>query len=561
MKKLRFLLILMLSLLTSLAQSKENQISSDGYKTLDVNNIKFRIANFDYENRIGQTSGSANWSVDEYSSYILWDHGMWLTGKVNGNIKSAIREWFYQYSPGPIIDGEPAYVSHPEDSSKYRVYKITQNDDESNPDYAEWPVEFGAPVDSEGNPKLYGNQTLWSSYNLLDTSTFWDHEAYIENGEDRLNYTLPVEVRETVYAHASTTNKDDDLLSNIVFIEYEFINKGDVQIDSAYWGFWTDIDFDETWDNNPLIDTSRQLGLSYSYQNPARNGIASPAVGYSLLYGPQVEAANSTAVYRGKVVEGKKNLELNTFHPIADDSIMMPADSSDTPNLQYLEWANLEGPIYHYTQAWNVARGNGAYNIPYYDSFNEEHTNFPYSGNPETGEGWYAFENNPGSTLGGGAGFVFFAGPFDFAPADTQWVMLALIPAVGEDNFASITKLKNKVDELRGLPYDSLAVSSRIITSVDDKNESLSLEYGLDQNYPNPFNPTTKIEYSIPQESQVKIEIFNLLGQKVATLINAEQNAGRHSVTWDASDVSSSIYFYQITADSYINTKKMILLR
>ncbi|MDZ7766078.1 MAG: T9SS type A sorting domain-containing protein [Melioribacteraceae bacterium] len=101
--------------------------------------------------------------------------------------------------------------------------------------------------------------------------------------------------------------------------------------------------------------------------------------------------------------------------------------------------------------------------------------------------------------------------------------MLALIPAVGEDNFDSITKLKNKVDELRNLPYDSLAVSSRIITSVDDKNESLSLDYELEQNYPNPFNPTTKIEYSIPEQSQVKIEVFNLLGQKVATLINTKQ--------------------------------------
>ncbi|MDZ7766079.1 MAG: hypothetical protein U5K00_16945 [Melioribacteraceae bacterium] len=56
---------------------------------------------------------------------------------------------------------------------------------------------------------------------------------------------------------------------------------------------------------------------------------------------------------------------------------------------------NLEGPIYVYTQAWNVARGNGAYNLPYYDPYNEEYTNFPYSGNPETGEGWYAYENNP----------------------------------------------------------------------------------------------------------------------------------------------------------------------
>ncbi|MDZ7766080.1 MAG: hypothetical protein U5K00_16950 [Melioribacteraceae bacterium] len=253
---------------------------------------------------------------------------MWLTGKVGDSVKSAIREWWYQYSPGPIINGQPALVSNPEDSSKYRVYKITQNDNESNPDYAEWPVEFGAPVNNEGNPRLYGNQMLWSSYNLLDTSYVPTHK-YVSNDEERLNYVFPVEVRETVYAHATTTDKDDDLLSNIVFIEYEFINKGDVQIDSAYWGFWTDIDFHDAFDNNPLIDTTKQLGLCYSYENHTYSDSASPAVGYSLLYGPQVEAANSTAVYKGKVVEGKKNLKLNTFHPITDDSIYMPADSSD----------------------------------------------------------------------------------------------------------------------------------------------------------------------------------------------------------------------------------------
>jgi hypothetical protein len=557
MKKRTLFILLILSSIT-FSQKQNFETTSTADKMLDVNNIYFRISD-PYKDRWSRSFGDVHWDVEEYSSEIVFDHGMWLTGKIGDSVKSAIREWWYQYSPGPIIDGLPALDSHPEDSLKYRIYKITQNDDESNPDYAEWPAEFGAPVDNDGNPRLYGNQMLWSTYNFLDTSYVPNHTYYTPNSEDRLKYIFPVEVRETVYAHAAITHKDDDLLSNTVLIEYEFINKGDVQIDSAYWGFWTDIDFHDLFDNNPLIDTTRQLGLCYSFENHTFYGSSSPAVGYTLLYGPQVESANSTAVYKGKVVNGKKNLNLNTFHPIEDDSIYMPADSSNVfPN--HLEANNLMGPIYVYTQAWNVARGNGAYNIPYYDPYSEEYTNFPFSGNPETGEGWYAYENEPGRN-GGGAGFVFFAGPFDFAPSDTQWVMVALVPALGEDNFDSITKLKSKVDQLRSLPYDSLAISNRIISSVDDKNESLYLDYELKQNYPNPFNPTTKIEYSLPEKNQVKIEVFNLLGQKVATLINTEQSAGRHSVNWNAESFSSGIYFYKISAGSFVETKKMMVLK
>lgn len=564
MKKIILILIVTLFASIVIGQPKSTKVSYENlsvYNIIDVNNIRFYIKDYNLDASY-RTGGDANWFIENYNGYgLVYDHGMWLTGKINNNIKSGIREWWYQYSPGPIIDGQPALISHPENSDKYRIYKLTGGDDETNPDYAEWPVEFGAPVDMNGNPKLYGNQMLWTVYNLFDTNFVPTNRYYIPTSEEKLDYILPVEVRETVYAHAAITNKDDDLLSNIIFIEYEFINKGDVQIDSAYWGFWTDIDFADFMDNNPLVDPTRQLGLCYSSTDVSGTYTdGTPAVGYALLYGPQVESPSSTAVYKGKEIEGKKNLNLNTFHPIMDDSIYMPADSNNVyPG--HLEVNNLMGPIYVYTQAWNVARGNGAYNIPYYDPYNEEYTNFPFSGNPETGEGWYAYQNNPGHTLGGGAGFVFFAGPFDFAPADTQWVMLALIPALGEDNFDSITKLKNKVDELRNMPYDSLAVSSRIITSIDDNAEQLPLKYELMQNYPNPFNPTTRIEYTIPNIENVKLEIFNVLGERIEILFDGLQQPGKYSVDWNASKYSSGVYILKMTSGFYINNKKMLLVK
>ena len=90
--------------------------------------------------------------------------------------------------------------------------------------------------------------------------------------------------------------------------------------------------------------------------------------------------------------------------------------------------------------------------------------------------------------------------------------------------------------------------------------------FQLGQNYPNPFNPTTTIQYDIPQITTVQLNIYNLLGQKVRTLINKKQSPGHYSVTWDGKDdlgktVASGIYLYQLQTEHFVQTKKMILMR
>jgi len=86
-------------------------------------------------------------------------------------------------------------------------------------------------------------------------------------------------------------------------------------------------------------------------------------------------------------------------------------------------------------------------------------------------------------------------------------------------------------------------------------------KYILRQNYPNPFNPRTIINYELPMMNDVEINIYNLLGQKVATLVSEQQRAGNHQVEWDASHFSSGIYYYRIEAGEFQDVKKMILLR
>jgi len=90
---------------------------------------------------------------------------------------------------------------------------------------------------------------------------------------------------------------------------------------------------------------------------------------------------------------------------------------------------------------------------------------------------------------------------------------------------------------------------------------SLPTEYALSQNYPNPFNASTVIEYQLPEASDVKLEVYNILGEKVATLVNGVEEAGYRSVTWDASNASSGIYFYKLTAGDFTETMRMMLVK
>jgi hypothetical protein len=100
-------------------------------------------------------------------------------------------------------------------------------------------------------------------------------------------------------------------------------------------------------------------------------------------------------------------------------------------------------------------------------------------------------------------------------------------------------------------------------TGIDDRDDDhpLPTEYSLHQNYPNPFNPITEISFALPNAANVKLEIFNIMGQRVATLVDQHLEAGNHSVTWDGSRVASGIYFYRFDAGDFVESKKMVLLK
>ncbi len=97
-------------------------------------------------------------------------------------------------------------------------------------------------------------------------------------------------------------------------------------------------------------------------------------------------------------------------------------------------------------------------------------------------------------------------------------------------------------------------------TGVNNKTVVPS-EYSLEQNFPNPFNPTTVIRYSLPSASDVKLTVYNLLGEKVATLVDERKSAGSYNIAFNASNLSSGIYFYSLRAGNFLCTRKMVLLK
>ncbi|MCK5126556.1 MAG: T9SS type A sorting domain-containing protein [candidate division Zixibacteria bacterium] len=106
----------------------------------------------------------------------------------------------------------------------------------------------------------------------------------------------------------------------------------------------------------------------------------------------------------------------------------------------------------------------------------------------------------------------------------------------------------------------------RLPLDADENPDALPGEFSLKQNYPNPFNPSTSIQFSIPKSSFVKIDIFNVLGEKVKNLSASNYSAGSHTVVWDSKDengaeVASGIYYYMIKAGDFIESKKMVLLK
>jgi hypothetical protein len=98
-------------------------------------------------------------------------------------------------------------------------------------------------------------------------------------------------------------------------------------------------------------------------------------------------------------------------------------------------------------------------------------------------------------------------------------------------------------------------------TSAERTNNGVPTACELNQNYPNPFNPVTTIEFSLPKSSHVTLTVYDLLGAPVGVVVNQDLTPGHYRARWDAMNVPSGIYFYRLVAGSFVETKKLLLLK
>ena len=108
---------------------------------------------------------------------------------------------------------------------------------------------------------------------------------------------------------------------------------------------------------------------------------------------------------------------------------------------------------------------------------------------------------------------------------------------------------------------NSINQINETVTSIEDGSCSMVVDFRLNQNYPNPFNPSTKISWQVPVGSHHSLKIYDVLGNKIATLVDEYKPAGTYEMTWYAEGLPSGVYFYQLLTNEFVETMKMILMK
>jgi len=319
----------------------------------------------------------------------------------------------------------------------------------------------------------------------------------------------------------------------VIFFRYHIFNRGAEPLQDFILGLWTDIDLDFAGGNRGgYNETGKYL---YMY-NPYNDTVALKprACAYVLLQGPMTPSLGNTAHFFGTTVADAKNLPPTAGWHISDDS-------------------NIYGQLGAYpvtaTEQRHIMEGHMPDGSPIINPLSGDTTTFTFNGNPVTNEGW-----NWTIGSGGGAGFLTSAGPFNFLAGDSNEVIFALVAIVDTAFESALTRLENQIVWLRSWWENHWTVNIQ-------QETPLPRQYVLHQNYPNPFNPTTTIRYELPYRSEIQIIVYDMLGRKVTTLVSGTREAGSQSVVWDATGLSSGVYFYQLRTATAVQTNKMILLK
>lgn len=437
-KTLLVKLILFMTLLFSittgwlLAEQRNGKTNLPGprYKAdtgqFDGNRIRDDLENngMVVSHRITGHSGM-EWPKDSHL-YINFASGIWVAGKVSGDIRTAVGEYGPEFVAGPW-GGDAGAAEH----QLYIVNKSDLADPLSSDDFMNWPVDLGAPwVDEDGDgayeplegdhPEFLGDQVIWW---VMNDSEQAQHSIF---------NTLPVgiEMQMTVWGYDRP-----DAFGDMMFVKALMINKGGVDIDSTIIGLWADPDLGDAGDDFVGCDTLLSLGFCYNDGADNDYGADAPAIGYDFFQGPIVESSGDTAFAFGRYIPGYKNLGMSSFTKyINGDPVYTDPNSA--------------------VEAYNYMSGFLRDGTPFVNSETGLASMFVHPDDPNlntgAGDGVWVDSDDHAS---GDRRFLMNAGPFTLADGDSQEVVFGMLIARGNDALSSITALK-QADALAQLAYD-----------------------------------------------------------------------------------------------------------
>jgi hypothetical protein len=486
----------------------------------------------------------------------LFSGGFVLSGYSNGEL------WSNGVASAMLVNDFVAgrVGSDPSDPLN-RIYIVNKKDPPFGYTWQNWinAVSLGAefydgdgdgiynPVDKNWNgtwdvnedmPLLLGNETVFCIYNDA-----------VPINQRRWNTVDPqgIEIRQTIFA----ANISE--LENVVFIKYSILNTGLVTevMDSVYFGVWEDADVGDYTSDIVGCDTLLNSSFYYKDRPDAVYGDNPPAFFTSFLQGPIVNTDNQSDTAKnnlgqliGSEIESSaKNLEMTShvFFIGGDPNLNDPSNAAEARN--FLEGKMRTG-IFPNPCSFAYCEVRGGVNC------NQVDKHFWASGDPVTNFGWINRMNVDHRNL-------ISTGPFKLEKDKPQDIIIAYVMGRGTDHFNSITVARENVQ--RAIQEYESNFTSMTYSAPPPTTPVTS--YVLYQNYPNPFNPNTTIRYEIPQDGVVTMEVFDILGQKVKTLINEFQRADRYEVTFNSTELASGVYIYQLRINDFITSKKMLLIK
>jgi hypothetical protein len=199
----------------------------------------------------------------------------------------------------------------------------------------------------------------------------------------------------------------------------------------------------------------------------------------------------------------------------------------------------------------------------------EQEEGFPINFRPASFKGFYKFTSVSDDFMQVQANFFkngmgMGVAAANLNPADTYTEFEVGVTFIGTE-IPDTVLIAVFLGSLSGFTHigSKLFIDDLSFSTTTDVNspDQIPANFNLYQNYPNPFNPSTTIKYSIPNSEFVTLKVFDVLGNEVATLVNGEKPAGKYEVEFEGENISSGVFFYTIKAGSFVETKKMIMLR